>query len=131
MGLTGEIRMNWQQMNVLGEELVPCSHSDEPVTGFYRTGCCETGDDDRGVHTVCVVLDEQFLAFSKSVGNDLSTPLPHFGFPGLKPGNQWCLCVLRWVQAYKMGCAPRVKLESTHARTLNYVSIEQLKEFAI
>jgi len=91
------------------------------MTGFYRTGCCETGDDDRGVHTVCVILTKEFLDFSKSVGNDLSTPMPHFGFPGLKPGDQWCLCALRWAQAYSVGLAPKVLLRSTHKRTLNFV----------
>lgn len=101
------------------------------MTGFYRTGCCETGDDDRGVHTVCVVLTKEFLEFSKSVGNDLSTPMPQFGFMGLKPGMQWCLCALRWVQAYKMGRAPKVFLRGTHARMLNYVPLETLKEYAI
>ena len=119
----------WQQINVLGEPIQPCSH--DPLTGFYRSGCCETGDDDRGVHTICVIATEEFLEFSKSVGNDLSTPMPHFNFQGLKPGNQWCLCALRWVQALKMGAAPKVVLKSTHMRTLNYVSLDILKQYAI
>ncbi len=111
--------------NVLGETLADCSH--DPVTGFYRTGCCETGPDDRGVHTVCAEMTEDFLAFTKSRGNDLSTPRPEFGFPGLKPGDGWCLCAARWLEAYEAGAAPKVRLAATHAATLNIVPLEALK----
>ena len=124
MGYDQLYRPESNQLNVLGKPLQPCSM--DPLTGFYRTGCCETGDDDKGVHTVCVILTEEFLAFSQQAGNDLSTPNPYFGFPGLKPGDQWCLCALRWVQAWKMGVAPKVKLECTHERTLNFVALEVL-----
>lgn len=114
--------------NVLGTELEDCSN--EPLTGFYRTGCCETGSDDIGVHTVCAVMTEDFLAFSKSVGNDLSTPAPHFGFAGLKPGDRWCLCASRWVEALEAGKAPRVILTATHAATLEFAAIDDLRRFA-
>ncbi len=113
--------------NVVGGPLEPCSY--EPMTGFYRTGCCETGADDVGVHTVCIIVDEAFLAASKEAGNDLSTPQENF--PGLQPGDRWCLCAARWREAFKAGCAPRVVLNSTHERTLDYVSLEDLKKHAI
>ena len=103
------------QRNVLGATLADCSH--DPKTGFYRSGCCETGPDDAGVHTVCAVLTEEFLEFSRSRGNDLSTPRPEFGFPGLDPGDRWCLCAARWLEAFEAGCAPRVDLEATHEKT--------------
>jgi len=116
-------------LNVLGTELADCSH--DPKTGFYRNGCCETGPDDVGVHTVCAVLTEEFLAFSKSRGNDLSTPRPEFGFPGLKDGDRWCLCAARWLEAYDADCAPRVHLEATHKKTLETAPLEALKEHAL
>lgn len=114
--------------NVFGEELIPCST--DPMTGFYRTGCCETGPEDRGVHTVCAVMTDDFLAFSKSKGNDLSTPRPEFRFVGLKAGDQWCLCAPRWYEAYQAGCAPQLVLEATHEKTLDYVDLQELVKFA-
>lgn len=117
------------QRNVFGEALAPCSHS--PLTGFYRTGCCHTGAEDIGLHTVCVEVTAEFLAFSKSRGNDLSTPLPAFGFPGLKPGDRWCLCAARWKEAYEAGMAPRVVLAATHEATLQIVPLADLKRFAL
>jgi uncharacterized protein (DUF2237 family) len=115
--------------NVLGSELKPCSH--QPLTGFFRDGCCHTSDEDLGAHTVCAVMTAEFLAFSKAAGNDLSTPRPECGFPGLRPGDQWCLCAARWVEAHEEGKAPRVVLEATHERTLEFVPLAALKAFAI
>lgn len=117
------------QRNVFGEVLDTCS--DSPLTGFYRTGCCHSGPDDFGVHTVCVVVTAEFLEFSKARGNDLSTPLPEFGFPGLRPGDRWCLCAARWKEALDAGMAPRVVLRATHEATLEIVSIEDLKRYAM
>jgi len=102
--------------NVLGGELLPCST--RPMTGFFRNGCCETGPEDLGLHTVCAVMTAEFLRFSQSAGNDLTTPQPDFGFPGLKPGDRWCLCAPRWKEALDAGVAPPVVLESTHEETL-------------
>ena len=116
-------------VNVLGEELGICSA--EPMTGFFRNGCCDTSAADRGSHTVCVVLTADFLAFSKSSGNDLSTPRPEFGFDGLKPGDQWCLCAARFLEAYEAGAAPRVKLTATHKRALEIVPLDYLREHAL
>ena len=116
-------------INVLGGVLMPCST--DPVTGFFRDGCCNTGPEDRGLHTVCVVLTAEFLAFSKSAGNDLSTPMPQYGFAGLKPGQRWCLCAARWQEAFEAGAAPQVVLEATHAVTLQVVSLADLKKHAI
>lgn len=96
------------------------------MTGFYRNGCCDTGEDDLGSHTVCAVMTEGFLRFSKDRGNDLSTPRPEFGFPGLNPGDKWCLCALRWLEAYQAECAPRVFLEATHEDALNLIPLEAL-----
>lgn len=115
-------------INVLGGVLEPCST--QPVTGFYRDGCCNTGSDDAGLHTVCVVLTAEFLMFSKSRGNDLSTPMPQYGFPGLKPGERWCLCASRWKEAFDANVAPQVVLEATHAVTLHVVSLGDLKQHA-
>lgn len=115
--------------NVLGTPLEPCSL--EPMTGFYRNGCCDTGAGDIGLHTVCAEMTAEFLAFSKSQGNDLSTPAPMYGFPGLQPGDHWCLCVLRWKEAYQAGQAPRVNLAATHISTLEFVSLEELQEYAL
>jgi len=117
------------QPNVFGEPLEICSLS--PRTGFYRTGCCDTGTEDVGVHTVCAVMTAEFLAFSKAKGNDLSTPRPEFGFPGLEPGDRWCLCAARWLEAHEAGSAPRVVLQATHARTLDVVPFAALKSHAI
>lgn len=117
------------QRNVLGATLADCSQ--DPKTGFYRSGCCETGPDDAGVHTVCAEVTEAFLEFSRSRGNDLSTPKPQFGFPGLDPGDRWCLCAARWLEAFEAGCAPRVDLEATHEKTLDIVPFESLKAHAL
>jgi len=115
--------------NVLGGELKDCSHA--PLTGFYRDGCCNTGADDAGIHIVCAQVTEDFLRFSKSAGNDLSTPMPMFNFPGLKSGDKWCLCVSRWVEALEAGVAPLVDLEATHIAALEFVSLEDLKAHAL
>ena len=115
--------------NVFGEWLEPCSM--DPVTGFYRDGCCNTGVDDLGSHTVCVVATPEFLAFSKARGNDLSTPMPQFGFKGLKPGDRWCLCAGRWKEALDAGVAPPVVLAATHEETLAIVPLEALKRHAV
>jgi uncharacterized protein len=114
--------------NVLGHPLEPCSRS--PKTGFYRDGCCNTGDEDQGVHTVCVEMTAEFLAFSRRAGNDLSTPRPEFNFAGLEPGDRWCLCASRYREALDAGAAPRVYLRSTHERTLRYVSLVELAAHA-
>jgi uncharacterized protein (DUF2237 family) len=118
-----------QDVNVVGGKLLRCSV--EPLTGFYRNGCCSTGDEDLGSHTVCVVLTEEFLEFSKSVGNDLSTPRPEYGFAGLLPGDRWCLCASRWLEAHAAGHAPDVVLGATHARALDLVPIELLTARAV
>lgn len=115
--------------NVFGEQLESCSET--PVTGFYRDGCCNTGADDPGSHTVCVQVTQEFLEFSRFRGNDLSTPRPEFGFPGLKPGDRWCLCAERWLEAHTNGMAPRVYLRSTHVRALEIVPLEVMKAFAV
>lgn len=115
--------------NVLGGELKECSHA--PLTGFYRDGCCNTGADDAGIHIVCVQATAEFLRFSQAVGNDLSTPMPMFNFPGLKPGDKWCVCVSRWVEAFEAGVAPPVDLEATHIAALEFVSLEDLRAHAI
>lgn len=111
--------------NVLGSDLQTCSLS--PLTGFYRNGCCDTGADDAGVHTVCVEVTDEFLAYSKSVGNDLSTPMPQYGFDGLNAGDRWCLCASRWQDAFEAGAAPKVVLEATHARTLEWTDLADLE----
>lgn len=115
--------------NVLGGPLRPCCF--EPVTGFYRDGYCRTGPGDVGLHTVCAEITAEFLAFSQSRGNDLSTPRPEYQFPGLRPGDQWCLCVTRWKQALDAGVAPRVLLEGTHLSALEFVSLEDLQRHAV
>lgn len=115
--------------NVLGTALKTCGT--DPMTGFFRDGCCNTSDDDQGIHTVCSEVTEDFLQFSKEAGNDLSTPRPEYGFQGLKPGDRWCLCAARWAEAADAGMAPRVVLEATHARTLDLVPLAQLQRFAI
>ena len=116
-------------INVLGGLLAPCSA--DPVTGFYRNGCCDTGPDDAGSHTVCVVVTEAFLRFSRASGNDLSTPRPEFGFAGLKPGDHWCLCAPRWQEALDAGAAPRVVLRATEQSALQYCELADLKRFAV
>lgn len=117
------------KLNVLGEPLVPCSES--PLTGFFRDGCCNTSKEDIGMHVVCVRVTREFLEFSRFRGNDLSTPVPEFGFPGLKPGDQWCLCAARWQEALEAGTAPRVVLQATHAAALKVVRLEDLKKYAL
>ncbi len=114
--------------NVLGGDLESCST--EPMTGFYRDGCCNTGASDEGMHTVCVEVTEDFLRYSKQQGNDLSTPNRLYDFPGLKDGDRWCLCMLRWKQAYEAGMAPLVNLRATHISALEFVDLEVLKEYA-
>jgi uncharacterized protein len=123
------IRYDAGAKNVLGQELKPCST--DPVTGFFRNGCCETGPHDMGMHTVCAVMTAEFLAFSKQAGNDLSTPRPDLDFPGLKPGDRWCLCAPRWKEALDAGAAPQVVLESTHEETLAIVPLGVLKDHAV
>lgn len=115
--------------NVLGGELKPCST--RPMTGFFRNGCCETGPGDLGLHTVCAVMTEEFLLFSLARGNDLSTPRPEYGFPGLKAGDRWCLCAGRWKEALDAGHAPQLVLESTHEETLAIVPLGVLKDHAM
>ena len=117
-----------RQINVLGTELQPCSN--DPVTGFYRTGCCENHGDDPGMHVVCCRVDEAFLEFSVSRGNDLVTPMPQYGFAGLQPGDQWCVCAARWAEAFESGHACPVVLESTHVSALEYVDLQDLKSHA-
>jgi hypothetical protein len=116
-------------LNVLGSPLQLCSS--DPLTGWTRDGCCRGDPADRGMHWVCAVMTADFLRFSKASGNDLSTPRPEFSFPGLQPGNRWCLCAQRWKEAYLAGAAPQVVLESTHLNTLGVISIEQLRERAL
>ena len=115
-------------LNVLTGPLEPCST--DPVTGFFRNGACDTCAEDSGSHTVCAVMTAEFLAYSKYVGNDLSTPNPNFGFPGLKPGDRWCLCASRFLQAHDEGCAPKVNLHATHVRALEIVPIDVLRHHA-
>lgn len=115
--------------NVLGTELQTCSV--DPMTGYYRDGCCQTGPEDLGMHIVCAEMTEEFLEFSKQRGNDLSTPNEAWGFPGLKPGNRWCLCVLRWKEALEADMAPRVVLNATHMSVLEFVDLEDLQRHAV
>ena len=116
-------------LNVLGTELLPCSY--DPLTGFYRDGCCNTGAEDAGSHLVCVKVTVDFLAFSAGRGNDLSTPRPEYRFRGLQPGDRWCLCVLRWKEAHAAGVAPTVVLEATHEKALDHVSLAALNSHAL
>lgn len=121
--------MKEPSVNVLGSALEPCST--KPMTGFFRNGCCDTGPTDGGVHTVCATMTAEFLALSKYLGNDLSTPRPEYGFAGLKPGDQWCLCAARFLQAHEEGAAPKLRLAATHARTLKIVPLDVLREHAL
>ncbi|MGR3492760.1 MAG: DUF2237 family protein [Shimia sp.] len=116
-------------LNVKGEALQPCSL--DPLTGFFRDGACNTCAADQGSHTVCAVMTKEFLAFSAYVGNDLSTPRPEYGFPGLNPGDQWCLCAGRFMQAHEEGCAPNIRLDSTHQRATEVVPMDVLEQYAI
>lgn len=118
-----------ESVNVFGKELEPCGV--DPVTGFYRDGCCNTGMADMGVHTVCVQMTAEFLRFSKETGNDLSTPRPEFGFPGLRPGDRWCVCAGRWREAFDAGYAAPVYLHATHIETLAIIPMEHLEAHAI
>lgn len=115
-------------MNVFGQPLIPCSTA--PMTGFYRNGCCDTGEEDLGVHTVCVIVTQDFLEFSRAMGNNLIDPLPMYNFPGLKPGDHWCLCAGRFKEAILANCAPQVILEATHERTLEVVTMAELLKYA-
>ncbi len=115
--------------NVLGTELQPCSM--DPLTGFYRDGCCRTGRDDIGLHVVCIQATEEFLEFSAQVGNDLSTPIAMYEFPGIKPGDRWCLCAERWKQALEAGKAPPIVLEATHISAIEFVDLEDLQAHAV
>lgn len=117
------------QINVLGSELQSCSL--DPLTGYYRTGCCENHGDDPGLHVVCVVMTDEFLEFSKAAGNDLSTPMPQYGFSGLRDGDQWCLCAMRWQEALEAGAAPKVRLTATHVSALEYSSLADLRAHAV
>ena len=117
-----------QSLNVFGQPLMLCCNA--PKTGFYRDGFCNTGSNDVGTHVICAEMTAEFLSFTKSKGNDLSTPNPFYDFPGLKPGDFWCLCAIRWKEAYDADAAPKVKLESTHEKALDFVTIEQLIEHA-
>lgn len=116
------------QLNIFGEPLIACSTS--PLTGYFRDGCCNTDDSDFGVHTVCVIVTDEFLKFSIESGNDLTTPMPEWGFPGLKAGDRWCLCATRFLEAYERGKAPNVVLEATNEKTLDVVSMDALIENA-
>ncbi len=114
--------------NIFGEPLIACST--QPLTGFFRDGCCKTDDQDTGEHTVCIIASEEFLKFSKMVGNDLSTAIPEYGFEGVKPGDHWCLCAKRWIEAYRNGFAPKIVLEATNETLLEHVSMDVLISFA-
>ena len=116
-----------KQKNVLGFELSTCGT--DPMTGFFRDGCCNTSQGDAGTHTVCAIVTNDFLNFSKGQGNDLTTPRPEFNFKGLKEGDSWCLCALRWREAYEAGGAPRVKLTATNIKTLEYINLDELKSY--
>ena len=121
--------MNLDQLNIFNEPLEECSN--EPKTGFFRTGCCETDAQDIGTHTVCAIMDKEFLQFSLHQGNDLITPAADFGFPGLKPGDKWCLCANRWLEAFEAGFAPHIIARATNIKTLDIIPLDKIKLFAI
>ena len=121
--------MNKSQLNVFGKALKTCS--DDPLTGFFRDGCCNSSVNDKGEHTVCAIVSDKFLKFSLSKGNDLITPREEFNFPGLMDGDRWCLCVDRWIEAYQNACAPRIVLEATNIDVLKKIDLEILKKFAL
>ena len=121
--------MNLDQLNIFNEPLELCSN--EPKTGFFRTGCCETDAQDIGTHTVCAIMDKEFLQFSLHQGNDLITPVVDFDFPGLKPGDRWCLCVNRWLEAFEAGFAPHIIARATNIKTLDIIPLDKIKLFAI
>ena len=116
-------------LNVFGEPLILCGIN--PMTGAFRNGCCDTGQLDTGTHTVCAIITDAFLTFSKLKGNDLTQPYPQYNFPGLINGDRWCLCILRWLEAYRAGMAPEIILEACHQKTLDYVSLDTLKKYAV
>lgn len=118
-----------KQLNVFGEPLEECST--DPLTGFTRSGCCDTGSADLGSHTICIQASKEFLEFSRFRGNDLSTPMPDYGFPGLEPGDRWCLCAARWKEAFELEMAPPVYLRATNQKSLDIVSLDELKKFAL
>lgn len=118
-----------EEVNVLGEPLQSCS--EKPLTGFFRDGKCNTCAEDAGSHTVCIQASQKFLEYSRFKGNDLSTPMPEYGFDGVKPGDSWCLCAARWLEAYEIGMAPRVHLMRTHKRALEVVTLEKLRSYAV
>ncbi len=124
-----EVQRMRSAKNVLGTNLEECGR--DPLTGFYRDGCCNTGPQDSGLHLVCAEMTDEFLEFTKSLGNDLVTPHSPWGFPGLKPGDRWCLCVTRWKEALDAGCAPKVNLAATHMSTLEFVSLEDLQAHSV
>ena len=121
--------MNLHQLNIFNEPLEECSN--EPKTGFFRTGCCETDAQDIGTHTVCAIMDKEFLQFSFNQGNDLITPAANFDFPGLKPGDRWCLCANRWLEAFEAGFAPQIIARATNIKTLDIIPLDKIKLFAI
>ena len=121
--------MDKSAKNVFGQSLKECSN--DPLTGFYRDGCCHTGPQDSGRHLVCAIMTAEFLDFSMEMGNPLKTPMPQYNFPGLKAGDQWCLCALRWKEAYEAGVAPKVNLEATNEKVLDFVTMDQLLEYAL
>jgi len=118
-----------KSINVFGEPLATCGEN--PVTGYFRDGCCNTNDQDSGSHTVCILVSQKFLEYSRFKGNDLSTPMPEFGFPGLKPGDRWCLCASRWLEAHNENMAPKVYLTKTHERSLEIISLAIMREYAV
>ena len=120
---------NQDQLNIFHESLEECSC--DPMTGFFRTGCCETNDNDLGTHTVCALMDKEFLQFSYNQGNDLITPMPEYDFPGLKPGDKWCLCANRWLEAFEAGVAPRILAKATNLKTLEIISMDMIRKFAL
>ena len=120
---------NQDQLNIFHESLEECSC--DPMTGFFRTGCCETNDNDLGTHTVCALMDKEFLQFSYNQGNDLITPMPEYDFPGLKPGDKWCLCANRWLEAFEAGVAPRILAKATNLKTLEIISMDIIRKFAL
>ncbi len=119
----------YESLNVYGKPLRVCCM--KPMTGFYRNGCCDSSDEDNGMHCVCVIITNSFLEFSSSRGNNLATPVPEYNFPGLVEGDKWCLCALRWLEAYKHGVAPKVVISATHIKTLDVIDLTILEEFAI
>ena len=121
--------LKYNELNVLGTALKPCCN--DPATGYFRDGFCRTIQEDSGTHVICAIVTQEFLEFTKSRGNDLSTPIPHWNFPGLKSGSKWCLCISRWLEAERLGKAPFVVLEATHQKALDYTTLELLKKYEV